>query len=62
MSAKTPAELKTLFESDTFAFKPPAPGRWGQVYPLRHPSAPVGAYGAEGVRSTFTAKAVAACA
>ena len=49
MTVKTPAELKTLYESISFDLQTTYTGPLGQEYAgFRHPSAPVGTHGAEG--------------
>ena len=50
MSARTPAELKELFESDTFARDTNLHRAVGAgVYPFRHAAASVGTYSSERV-------------
>lgn len=49
MTVKTPAELKTLYESISFDLQTTYTGPLGQEYAVSgHPSAPVGTHGAEG--------------
>ena len=59
MTVKTPAELKTLYESISFDLQTTYTGRWGRNMLFPAPICAVGAHRRRGWRSAFTAKAAA---